>query len=484
MRKFTKKTLSLALALVLALGCCTAAFAAVYTVSGKVPQEVTGKKQIENMVSFFNGSVNVIKTETPKATVKYHNYLPKGGLVTGSGGDAEELDENAQKYLLPVLEGLFNGRSSLTKSFIQTLLGSDQGNTLEQLELHRGQLRNHTVPVYGKPYVSALVPAQDFDLYADYTKGGKTPSRMSLSFKKQTLEEAKASSMAKVFSLPSGDFDPTIFSGTRTEYVSRLDNAKFTSFDIEDAKIVTQYDDKGRLSYYGSTIEYHFSISFYDCMNLISAVLGYDFYGAVIDAVNPILEKVSKDDISKESVLQEHQVYVTYCCDVEITKLDYSSRLFGDIDDNGAVTAEDARIALRHAVDLEPIYGSDDRIYADIDFNGVINAEDARLILRTSVELEKPFKDVPADKKIKIVKIEEEPPLPAQPEDDETPANGDPSGLLKDYDPAITMADVVKEVLSFIGSVEDEEGGARGAITDYIKSIQDAVKDARGDNEP
>lgn len=62
-------------------------------------------------------------------------------------------------------------------------------------------------------------------------------------------------------------------------------------------------------------------------------------------------------------------------------------RYMGDIDNDGNVTASDARVILRTSVSLEDFH--ENRLaYADMDYNGVISAADARLALRTSVSLE------------------------------------------------------------------------------------------------
>ncbi len=60
----------------------------------------------------------------------------------------------------------------------------------------------------------------------------------------------------------------------------------------------------------------------------------------------------------------------------------------GDIDGDNAVSAKDARLALRASVGLEKL-ASDVIETADINSDGKITAADARLILRTSVGLEK-----------------------------------------------------------------------------------------------
>ena len=63
-----------------------------------------------------------------------------------------------------------------------------------------------------------------------------------------------------------------------------------------------------------------------------------------------------------------------------------SSLTTGDVDGDGTITAGDARLALRCAVELEDYAeGSPERAACDADRNGVVNAADARLILRAAV---------------------------------------------------------------------------------------------------
>ena len=61
----------------------------------------------------------------------------------------------------------------------------------------------------------------------------------------------------------------------------------------------------------------------------------------------------------------------------------------GDPDNDGNVTAADARIALRRSVELENFAADTPEFIAcDVDFNGTVNAADARAILRAAVGLE------------------------------------------------------------------------------------------------
>ena len=68
-----------------------------------------------------------------------------------------------------------------------------------------------------------------------------------------------------------------------------------------------------------------------------------------------------------------------------------SSVMLGDVDDDKHITASDARLVLRRAVDLETFApGSREYVACDVDKDGSVTANDARSILRAAVELEDP----------------------------------------------------------------------------------------------
>lgn len=474
-----KKLLSIVLAAALLMGCVVPVFA-----DGRIASD----EEKEYYTQFFNDGVNSVKTEMPKATVTFNNYVPDGGITAGGTSSADEIDDMAKKYLIPVLEGLFNNRSSVAKSFAQTLFG-DTGNTVETLYLHKGTLRNKSLPVYGKEYMSDLSAANDYDIAVYENDGASYPYSLIVSFPDMPLEEAKESSIAKVFSLPSGTLDPAILGGERTEITSRLDDAKLRNFNIKNAQILTHYDENGALTYYGSVVDYSFSISFYDGMNLIAAVFGYNFYTAVMNTLNTILSNIGREEVDATDVLNDHQLYITYRRIVKIEDIDYSDRFFGDIDDDKMVTASDARAALRHAVQLDMITASNDQIYADVNFDGEITAADARLILRMAVGLDEKFTEVPEGCTIKIVKIEED--VASPDEDDETDSgetdNGGSGGLLGifgNYDPDVTLADIVNAIFEAIGSVENAGEDVKNSIEDLIDAIRDLIGAARGEDKP
>jgi len=474
-----KKFLSAVLTAALLIGCILPVFAA-----GRIATD----EEKAQYTRFFNDRVNTIKTEMPKATVTFDNKVPEGGITAGGTSASDEIDDMAKKYLIPVLEGLFNNRSSVAKSFIKTLFG-DQGNTVETFELHKGTLRNNSLPVYGEKYVSDLSAADDYDVAVYQDAGEQYPNRLVVSFADMSLAQAKESSMSKVFSLPEGTFDPTIISGARTELASRLDDAKLNDFTVKNAQILTRYSADGTLTYYGSVIDYSFSLSFYDSMNLISVVLGYDFYTAVINTVSAIMTRIEREGVTPESLLKDHQLYITYRRIVEITDIDYTDRLFGDIDDDKKVTATDARAALRHAVGLDIITASNDQIYSDVDFDGDITAADARFILRMAIGLDEQYTQVPEGSSIKIVKIEEAVVDPEEDKTDEDSENEDGSssgggiaGIFDNFNPEIKLEDIANAVFAYIGLVENAEGDAQNAIFDWIEAIRQLVEESRNDN--
>ena len=67
----------------------------------------------------------------------------------------------------------------------------------------------------------------------------------------------------------------------------------------------------------------------------------------------------------------------------------YGDYLPGDVDNDGLITAADARLILRYAVQLES-YTPDSAAYAACDVNGdgMITSEDARMLMRVSIGLE------------------------------------------------------------------------------------------------
>ena len=83
----------------------------------------------------------------------------------------------------------------------------------------------------------------------------------------------------------------------------------------------------------------------------------------------------------------------TVCGEEQTVTLDQSgsTAMPGDVDFDTKITASDARLCLRRAVDLETYpEGSKEFIACDVDKDGKVTASDARMILRAAVDLEDP----------------------------------------------------------------------------------------------
>lgn len=110
---------------------------------------------------------------------------------------------------------------------------------------------------------------------------------------------------------------------------------------------------------------------------------------------------------SKEGVYPTVEVtnlagsFIKSVADVVVTEIgDYDSddsyddgqpnnkRVIGDVNNDGKITATDARLALRMAANIDIVY-LDVYLRADTDFDGEVSASDARRILRVAAGLEK-----------------------------------------------------------------------------------------------
>lgn len=127
----------------------------------------------------------------------------------------------------------------------------------------------------------------------------------------------------------------------------------------------------------------------------ISAVkenaLSVHFADVIFDIENGKSADVNGSAVTFEGVIciggVHHEIKAEYIID-PLTDPDLPAKRYsGDVDNDGRVTASDARKILRYSVALEDI-SKDNIAYADIDLNGQVTAADARLALRASVSLE------------------------------------------------------------------------------------------------
>ena len=124
--------------------------------------------------------------------------------------------------------------------------------------------------------------------------------------------------------------------------------------------------------------------AFYDCDNLQSVVIPANVTEVWGEAFGTELapKGVTVYGI-KGSAAQTHADNNWYIMFVELKESDFNF----DVNSDGKVTAEDARLTLRASAMLENLSGIA-TLAADVDANGKITAEDARLILRRSAGLE------------------------------------------------------------------------------------------------
>ncbi len=453
----TKRTLRVILC------CCLAAaltFAAFPAPARAAVQELTDEKERAAATEAFNRAVNRVKWDRPFGLVTYTNGVPKNGITVGGAYAGDDVDAALKRWLIPYLEGLFNNKSNLSQSFVMAIFGGTV-NPETKTVLSRGMPRDDLLPLYGTSDVSRLSPANDdYSIYRDTSdETGKT-QRLAVLFPETPLSAAEGSSLADVFSLPNGTPDPVIIGERALADPGALDGLTLTDFRFRNARAAIDLDENGLLSYYGSAVDYTFDFSFNDAMRIVTAFLGYDLYHTIVNTINTVYANLGKTQIEADRLLQEKTLHVVYRCTVEISDLNWRERLFGDVDHDGSVTADDARKTLRHCVGLEMITAVSDLVYTDVDFDGDITAGDARQILRACVGLEPQLTDVPDGKRVMITRAAEEAPAGQQ--------SG--SGWFSDVRVDTTPGQAVQSIFDMIALIRDTERG--------IRDIADQIKDA------
>lgn len=455
MKKILKKTFAALLCAVLMWAAAAPAFAAVF--------EVTEPADRYTYVELFNKSVNRIKWDRPFGLLTYTNGVPKNGITVGDALGGDELDTAVSKWLVPVLEGLFNNNSNLSQSFIKAVFGG-KVNPETKVVLTRGTLRNDSMPLYGRNEVSLLsADKTDYSVFADRAEGAARPERIAILFPETALADAPTASISDVFSLPDGTIDPVLV-GTGVAGSGKLPvDVAFSDFRFVNGRAAVQFNENGDLSYYGTSVDYQFSFSFYDAMNILTDLMGYNLYQAIVNTINVVYANIGKENVDPVQVLRQRMLHITYRCAVEFSNINWENRYFGDVNGDGGVTAEDARAALRHCVGLELLTNAADQIYTDVDFDGEITAADARMVLRLGVGLEPAMTEVPDGKSVKIAL--EEAPLP----DDPAPADDTPTGWFADIKVNTTPAEMAQSIFDIVNAVKE--------LDESIKDITDDIKD-------
>lgn len=446
--KMKKKTTALLLCCVLLFACATPAFGERF--------EATEQADRYTYTELFNKSVNRIKWDRPFGLVTYTNGVPKNGITVGDAFSGDEIDSAISRWLVPVLEGMFNNSSNMTQSFIKAIF-HETVNPETKIVLNRDESRDDVVPLYGQNVVSRLNSEKtDYSVFVDGEEG-YCPDQVAVIFPETKLEDAENASISDVFSLPDGTIDPVVVGDREKAGSDLLIKARLQNLRFANARAALQFDQYGDLSYYGTSVDYKFDMSFYDAMNIANAFIGLDFYSAIINTINTVYANVGREAVDPENVMKERSLHVTYRCAVEVTELSWQSRDFGDVDGDGEVTAGDARAALRHSVGLDPLGNRSDLIYTDVDFDGAITAADARVILRISVGLDAPIWSVPDGQTVRITM--EDPPEPSSPGTDPNQKTGWFSDIRIDTTPA----DIAQSIFDIVGVIRDSEQQIREA---------------------
>lgn len=442
----------------------------------------------------FNEAVNSVKEKKPSFKyVKQAAMNSEDDIFIGYNS-AGDLSSDARKYLSVIVDAFFNPEKGLVNNFIAVLTETNSDYT--EKTIAKGLDTTNFLPVYGKPYMSALTVDDEFTLYSEEQKDllDSSKDKLTLRFKFDDcdLEEVKNSSLPKVFDLPSGSINPVIIGGGHfSDSEGPLENVKFDEFKYHNAYVQAELNSKGELTKYIQNISYTFSMSFYDLIRVFGVYSNIDLMEIGLAIANPILVNTGNPEVTAREVLKGASIYIQYDIRTELTNFDWLPRYFGDIDNDGDVDAYDARTALRYSVGLEQIKDQESLIYGDVNFDGDITAADARLILRMSVELEPLFDEVPEGKTIKIVVISppaddkedsdgETPDESDKTETPETP-DGSQSGLPSTGAVAEDVTEFINSIFNIINTIKGD-GVNGGGIQSLIQQIKDIIAAGRGDD--
>lgn len=453
----------------------------------------------------FNDAVNSIKENKPSFKYVRTSGMNKEDDIFIGSKSAADLSDEAYKYLSVLVDAFFNPDKGLVNNFIAVL--TESYTDTKEKEVLKGMDTTNFLPLYGKPYMSALTVDDDFTLLAEERKDILAPEndKLTLRFKfdeEYDLETVDESPLKKVFDLPSGSINPVIIGGNNfSDTEGPLSEVKFDNFKYHNAYVQAEFNADGELTRYVQNISYTLSISFYDMMRIFSAYTDIDLMEIGLAIANPILSNTGKPEVTARDVLKNSVIYIQYDVKTELYDFDWNPRYFGDIDNDGDVDAYDARTALRYSVGLEEIKKQEALIYADVNFDGNVTAADARLILRMSVGLDDLFNKVPEGETIKIVvlvpPVPEEPENPEEPEVPENPENPENPDTPEDPEEPGTgniqlpsTGEVADGVSEFIDSIFDiinafkGEGVAGESIAQIIQQVKDIIAAGKEDPKP
>lgn len=470
-KRMTVRLLCMALCAALLLPCAML-FASAEAVT------VVDADQRTELMAKFNAAANGIKTLRPRMKMESHVAMKEA--TVGSDGDVEDLDDNAKKYLAWLLDACFASDAGIAQTLFNVI--QDVPRMPKDITFVYGEKRDNRVPKLGERYVSALTAKDDFLLRTESFGGTLlTPEAektvLRLDFPSVSLEDGPDSSLAKLFDLPSPVMNPVVVSGdpNASDKDGKLSEITFADFTYENAYAQAVFDSEGNLTELTESIDYTFSVSFYDLIRIVSAYTGVDWMKVAIAGIaNPILGGMGKDPVNQKNALNLFMIYVSYHSYVTMTELNWNKRYFGDVNSDQQVDPYDARAILRHAVELEPITNQLSLAYADMDFDGSITPADARLALRTAVGLENLMMAPPDGKSIGYI-IPDNIDEPVAPDDPSEPVQID----VPDPSEEEQKTDVVSELAHFTGGIMDVINALRGNEDLDIEGIRGLIDELR-----
>ena len=296
---------------------------------------VLDKGAADNVATLFNLTVNELKKGAPA--------FRKTIVATMDSSFAQSL----QGGLGPVT-GIVESLIGTKDLFAGVIDGTNSSNQITTDYPYGNDIKNN-IPVTGKDYVADISgeDIKDYTISANLRSGAY---KMHIDFKDVEGSAAK-SGLSKVFDVTDKAY-ATIEVGTNSLNINVM--LKYVNNYVE-----CQVNRKGELVSYTT----HMGITFM-----------FQQPDGTYSSTMPYFDI----DFEEKGIIY----YVT----TEYSSIDFEVRKIGDADNNGKISAADARIVLRAAAKLEELTEEDVK-FCDITQDGKVMSADAREILRASAGL-------------------------------------------------------------------------------------------------
>lgn len=352
---------------------------------------ISDADQMQYYVDEFNKVVNAVKEERPGMTVSATGEVLQ---------DADLEDDKMAQFANMAVANVFKNDSSLVADLFGSMNETETDDwQIKDIEYVRGEADPDKVPVSGEKYVSKLTTNFPIEIRRIRNESKKT-TEIGILFPDTLLTDAlniKKSDMSKVFDLPTN----TSMILTEDENAAViLEDGIFQLNDIMCTKAYVDiiYNDDLELISYEANITYTVKVNTYSMLAELptAALKMLDSFGLELgELTNFNIVKIIMGVISLFTDFDPEEsmssTYVNYNVKFNMYGFDWSARLFGDTDNNGAVETADARNILRNAVGLDQFSDPGMPFFADLNFDGSVNPADARIALRIAVGLDMPF---------------------------------------------------------------------------------------------